>query len=235
MGNHPKLALRMVDQADGGPLGLCDGPASPEEIYLLVGVDSSAQVESQMQVQQSGGRARTNGGAFFCQGPVPSDIGAVAGGAADGGILVSDLAIEHDLSSGVIADVFVSQQGDQALLQGSKAAFDLAFGLRAGSDQMGYAQSGEGALELGAGITVIGHGIVAKEAEAIGVYHHGQAVLEKEAAKMLEMIPSGVGGDKDGTQEFAGMIIDGQQQGLLFLGGPPLVDGGVVLPQFIDA
>ena len=140
MGNHPKLALRMVDQADGGPLGLCDGPASPEEIYLLVGVDSSAQVESQMQVQQSGGRARTNGGAFFCQGPVPSDIGAVAGGAADGGILVSDLAIEHDLSSGVIADVFVSQQGDQALLQGSKAAFDLAFGLRAGGYEMSHAQ-----------------------------------------------------------------------------------------------
>ena len=31
------------------------------------------------------------------------------------------------------------------------------------------------------------------------------------------------------------MIIDGQQQGLFFIGGPPLVDGGIVLPQFIDA
>jgi hypothetical protein len=31
------------------------------------------------------------------------------------------------------------------------------------------------------------------------------------------------------------MIIDGQQQGLLFRGWPPLVDGGIVLPQFIDA
>jgi hypothetical protein len=31
------------------------------------------------------------------------------------------------------------------------------------------------------------------------------------------------------------MIIDGQQQGLLFTGWPPLVDGGIVLPQFIDA
>jgi hypothetical protein len=58
---------------------------------------------------------------------------------------------------------------------------------------------------------------------------------EKEAAKMLEMIPSSVGGDKDGTQELAGMIVDGQQQGLLFTGWPPLVDGGIVLPQFIDA
>ena len=31
------------------------------------------------------------------------------------------------------------------------------------------------------------------------------------------------------------MIIDGQQQGLFFIGGPPLVDGGIVLPEFIDA
>jgi len=193
----------MVDQADGGPLGLCDGPASPEEIYLLVGVDSSAQVESQMQVQQSGGRARTNGGAFFCQGPVPSDIGAVAGGAADGGILVSDLAIEHDLSSGVIADVFVSQQGDQALLQGSKAAFDLAFGLRAGSDQMGYAQGGEGALELRTGIAIIGHGIMAEEAEAVGVNGQRQAMLEEEATEMFEVIPGGIGRNKDRAQEFS--------------------------------
>ena len=31
------------------------------------------------------------------------------------------------------------------------------------------------------------------------------------------------------------MIIHGQQQGLFFIGGPPLVDGGIVLPEFIDA
>ena len=203
MGNHPKLALRMVDQADGGPLGLCDGPASPEEIYLLVGVDSSAQVESQMQVQQSGGRARTNGGAFFCQGPVPSDIGAVAGGAADGGILVSDLAIEHDLSSGVIADVFVSQQGDQALLQGSKAAFYFAFSLRAGSHQMGHPKGGESALELRTRIAIIGHGIMAEEAEAVGVNGQRQAMLEEEATEMFEVIPGGIGRNKDRAQEFS--------------------------------
>jgi hypothetical protein len=95
---------------------------------------------------------------------------------------------------------------------------------------MGDTQGGEGALELGTRSAVIGHGIMAKEAQAIGVHHHRQAVLEKETAKMLEMIPSGVRGDEDRAQEFAGMIIDGQQQGLLFMGGPPLVDGGIVLP-----
>ena len=52
---------------------------------------------------------------------------------------------------------------------------------------------------------------------------------------MLEVIPGGVGGDKDGAQEFARMVIHGQQQGLLFGGGPPLVDGGVVLPEFAHA
>jgi len=100
---------------------------------------------------------------------------------------------------------------------------------------MGYPQSGKGALELRTGIAVIGHGIMAKEAQPVGVHHHWQAVPEKEAAKMLEMIPSRVGGDKDGAQEFAGMIIDGQQQGLFFIGRPPLVNGGIVLPEFIDA
>lgn len=90
-------------------------------------------------------------------------------------------------------------------------------------------------MKLRTGVSVIGHGIMAKEAEAVGVHDHGQAVLEKEAAKMLKMIPSGVGGNKDGTQKFAGMIIDGEQKGLFFGSWPPLMDGGIVLPEFIDA
>jgi len=210
-------------------------PTAAQEVDLAVGVDAAFQMEGQMQVQQGGRRAGTRGRALLCQGFLPGGIGAEAGGAANGGILALNLADEHDLCGGIAADFFISQDCHQAFLQGSKAAFDLAFGLRAGSDQMGYPQSGEGALELGAGIAVIGHGIVAKEAEAVGVHDHRQAVLKKESAKMLEMIPSGVGGDKDSAQEFAGMIIDGQQQGLLFMGGPPLVDGGIVLPEFINA
>ncbi len=100
---------------------------------------------------------------------------------------------------------------------------------------MGHAQGREGSLELRTGITIIGHGIVAKEAEAIGIHDQRQVVLEKEPAKMLEMIPGRIGGDKDGAQKFSGMIIDGQEQGLFFAGRPPLVDGGVVLPEFTQA
>jgi hypothetical protein len=68
---------------------------------------------------------------------------------------------------------------------------------------MGYSQGGESALEFRTGIPVIGHGIMAEKAQAVGIHDQGQAVLDKEAAKMLEMIPSGVSGDKDGAQELA--------------------------------
>lgn len=88
-------------------------------------------------------------------------------------------------------------------MQGAKAAFDLAFGLRAGGDQMGHAQGGKGALKLRTRISVIRHGIVAKKAEAVGVHDQRQVVLEKETAKMLEMIPRGIGGDKDRAQELS--------------------------------
>lgn len=146
-----------------------------------------------------------------------------------------EFPVEHDLSGGIAADFFIGKEGHQAFLQGSEASFDLALGLRVGGDQMGDAECGEGALELGAGITVVGHGVMAEEAEAVGVDHHGQAMLEKEAAKMLEMIPSGVSGDKNRAQEFSRMIINRQEQGLLFFGWPPLVDGRIVLPEFINA
>lgn len=159
-----------MDQGDGGAFGWSNGPTAAQEVDLIVGIDAAAQMERQMQVQEGHRRARTDGRALLRQGLVPSGIGTQAGGAANGGILMGDLAIQDDLSRRVIADVFVSQKRHQALLQGSEAPFDLTFGLWAGGDQVGYPQGGEGALELGTGITVIGHGIRAKEAEAVGIH-----------------------------------------------------------------
>lgn len=235
MSDRPELSERVMDEGDGGSFGRSDVPALAKKVDLVVGVDPSFEMESQMEVQQGCRRTWAREGALFCQGLLRGRIRAETGGAANGGVLALNFSFENDLRGGIAADFFIGQDGHQAFLQGAKTAFDLAFGLRARSDQMGHTQSGEGALELGTGIPIIGHGIMAKEAEAIGVHDHRQAVLEKEAAKMLEMIPSGVGGDKDRAEKFAGMIIDGQQQGLLFMGWPPLVDGGIVLPKFIDA
>lgn len=51
----------------------------------------------------------------------------------------------------------------------------------------------------------------------------------------LEMVPCGVGGDKAAGEVFAGVVVDGQQEGLLGVARPPLVDRGVVLPEFAHA
>ena len=210
-------------------------PALAQKVDLVVGVDPSFQMESQMEVQQGCRRTGTCDGALFCHGFLPGRIGAEAGGPANRGILALNLALEHGLGGGIVADFFIGEDGHQALLEGAKAALDLAFGLRTGSDQMSYTERGEGSLELRAGIPVIGHGVMAEEAQAVCVHHHRQAVPEEKAAEMFEMIPGGVGGNKDRAQKFSRMIIDGQEQSLLFIGWPPLVDGGIVLPEFIDA
>jgi hypothetical protein len=156
-------------------------PALAKKVDLVVGVDPAFQMESQMEVQQGYRRTGTRGGTLFCQGLLSGRIWAKAGGAAKGGVLALNLAVEHDLCGDIVADFFIGKDGHQAFLQGSKTAFDLAFGLRAGSDQMGDPQSGEGALELGTRITIIGHGIMSKQVKTVGVHDHQQAVLEKEA------------------------------------------------------
>jgi len=224
-----------MDERDARAVGWGDLPATSQKVDWVVGIDAAFQMECQMQIQEWGRWTGTRGGALFGAGLLPGSIGAEAGGAAAGSVLALNLAVEHALGGSIGGDFFIGQNGHQAFLQGAKAAFDLAFGLRAGSDQMGYAQGGEGALELGTGIPVIRHGIMAKETQAIGVDDQRQAVLQQEAAKMLEVIPSGVGGYEDRAQELAGMIIHGEQQGLLGRGRPPWVDGGIVLPEFAEA
>lgn len=51
---------------------------------------------------------------------------------------------------------------------------------------------------------------------------------------MLEMVPGRIGGDKAAREIESRVIIAGEQEGLLGGGGPPLVDGTVVLPEFAN-
>jgi len=76
---------------------------------------------------------------------------------------------------------------------------------------------------------------MAKQGQAIGVERHREAVEGKGVAEVLEVVPGSVRGNKDGGQKFARVVIERQQQGLLIGIGPPLVNGGVVLPQFAQA
>lgn len=136
LGHDPELALGMVNESDGVASRGTDGPAPTQEIHLLVGVDAAAEVQRQMEIQQRGIRAGTQDGALFFLGFGASVVWGEAGGAADGAVLTDQLAGQQFLSGGVIGDLLEGQQGDDAFLEGAKAAFDFSFGLRAGRDQM---------------------------------------------------------------------------------------------------
>ena len=58
----------MVNESDGMPSGGTDGPTATEEVDLVVGVDASAEVEGQVEIQEAGVRTRTQNGALFCLG-----------------------------------------------------------------------------------------------------------------------------------------------------------------------
>ena len=129
---------------------------------------------------------------------------------------------------------FVSQEGDQAVLEGAEAAFDFAFGLGIRSDAVGRAQRGEGTLELGVGIEPVGGGGVAEEGQAVGIKTGGQAVDFQERTEVGEVSPGGVAGGEGAAKDFTGMVVEGQDEAGVVLGGPPRMGRGVVLPQFAD-
>lgn len=189
LGDDPELALGMVNKRHGMASGCSDGPATTQEVHLMVGIDASSEVQGQMEIHQAGVGARTHDIAFFFLSLGASVVGGQAGGAADGAILTGQLAGEQFLGGGVIGDLLIGQKRDEALLEGAKTAFDFSFGLRAGGDQMGDAQGGEGALELRARIAAIACGLMAEQGQAIGVEGHGQAVEGESAAEVLEVVP----------------------------------------------
>jgi len=211
------------------------GPVFTKEVQGVVGVEPALEVECQVQVEQ---RHRGHGAvvvAFFLQGEVPSCVGRQVGGATDMVLVVpGDLRLQQRVGGGVVGDFFVGQQGDQAVLQGAEAAFDFAFGLGIGGDAVGRAQRGEGALELGVRVQPVGGGGVAEERQAVGVQTGGRAVELQERTEMGEVSPSGVAGRESAAENFAGVIVEGQDEAGIMLGGPPRVGRGVVLPEFAD-
>ena len=137
----------MVDDGDGRASGECDVPAPAQEINLLVGIDPAAKLKREMKVQQGAGGTETHRRAFLFERFVPSVVWGQSGSAADGGVLMRDLAVENFLGGRIGAHLFKGQQCEQSFLESAEAAFDFAFGLGAGSHEVGDAQGGEGAVE----------------------------------------------------------------------------------------
>ena len=88
-------------------------PALTKEVDLVVGVDASFEMESQMEVQQGFRRTGTRHGTLFCQGRLPGRIRAETRGAANGGVLALNLSVENELCGRIAADFFIGQDGDQ--------------------------------------------------------------------------------------------------------------------------
>jgi len=235
LGHHPELALGMMNDRHRLAGGRTDGPAATEEVDLLIGVDAAPQMQRQMQIQQAGVRTNDPDGA-----PRGLRLGAgyVRGqprGAADGAVLASQFAVQQFLGGSVRGDLLVGQQGEQSVLEGAEAALDFTFGLGTGSDQVRDAQRGECALKLRARIAPIGGGLMAEQSQSIGIEGQRQTVDGEGAAEVLEVVPGGIGGHEGAGEELAGMIIDGEQEGLLVVGRPPLMDRGIVLPELANA
>lgn len=132
-----------------------------------------------------------------------------------------NLGLEQGVGILVVGDFFIGQEGDEAVLEGTEAAFDFALGRGVGGDAVSHAQRGEGALELGVCVEPVGSGGVAKEREAISVKAGWRAIFFNQGTKMGEVCPSGIAGSKSAAEDFAGVIVQGQNEAGVLCGGPP--------------
>ncbi len=231
--NDPEVLFWMVDEGDGLAADRGHGPMFAEEVEGEVGVESTLVVEGQVEVQQRHGGWGAVVVALFLEGEVPGGVGGEAGGAAGLMLVVpGDLGLEQGVGVLVVGDLLEGQEGDEALLEGVEAALDFAFGLGVGGDAVGRPQGGEGALELGVGVEAVGRGTMAEEGQAVGVEGRRQAVLFQGRAQVHEMAPGRVAGGEGGGDDFAGVIVEGEDQRRIGLGRPPRVRGGVMLPEF---
>lgn len=234
MFDDPEPELGVVDEGDGGFGSAGDLVIAALEIDGVVVVDAALLAKGKVEVEQRRGGCGAEALGAGQQGVFPDGEGDEAGAALAGAVLALEFHLKDVVGVLGGGDFGVGQEGDEAALEGAETAFDFAFRLRTGGDEVGDAQRGEGALELGAGIAPIGRRLVAEQSEAIGVQRQRQAVAGEGATEVVEVVPGGIGGHEGAGEEFAGMIIHGEQQGLFVVGRPPLVNGGVVLPEFVD-
>lgn len=234
--DDPEALVGMVDDGYDFIWHRSDGPVFTQEVQSIIGIEAALEVEGQMQIQEGHRWDRAQVVAFFFEGQFPGGVGGQVGGATDLVLVVPvDLDLEQSVGVFIIGDFFISQEGDQAVLQGAEAAFDFAFGLGIGSDAMSHAQRSEGALELGMGVEPVVGGGVAKERQSIGVKAGGRAVLFDHRTKMNKVRPSGIAGGEGAAEDFTGVIVQGQDEVGITFGGPPGMRRTVVLPEFADA
>lgn len=99
---------------------------------------------------------------------------------------------------------------------------------------MGNVQGAQSALELASWVAIIIGGTGAEKAQAIGVNGLRQADEFEGGAEVAKVFPGGVARHEASGPKKAGVVVNGEQEGLFLVGGPPLMNGAVVLPKFSE-
>jgi hypothetical protein len=82
-------------------------------------------------------------------------VGDFTSGRVFRGILALDFHLEDFAGAFVGVDLCMSQECDEAFLEGVESAFDFACSLRGWSNEVGYTNGSQGALELAARVEVV--------------------------------------------------------------------------------
>ena len=172
----------------------CGGDLQGASIELdgvvVMDLASAAQREVEIKKRARGARAHSVVGVQKCL--LEDLVGDQAGGGMACIVLAFDFHLEDFVGVGVRGNFGMGQKGDHAFLEGAKAAFDLAFGLRGRGDEMCDIETAQRTLELASGIAVVVGRAWAKEAPGIGVDGLRQAVGLKGATEVAEVFPCGI-------------------------------------------
>lgn len=197
-------------------------------------VDATTAAQGEVKIEKRGKRNRPYTPDSRERLRLPYINRCCAEGAVDGAILAGDFHLKDNVSLHPCGGAGVGEQGDETSLKSAEAAFDFALGLRGGSDTMCDTETSEGSLKFANGIAVIAAGTWPEETQAVGVNALGEAPFFEGLPKVLEMVPCRIGGHEAACEVEPRVIVGGEQEGLLGGGGPPLVDGAIVLPEFAD-
>ena len=132
----------------------------------------------------------------------------------------------------MVADSFEAEKGGEAFLPEVELSFDLAFGLRVFGDEVTHAKTSQGSLKLGQGVGVSSFaGLVAEEAEAVGIEVFGQSVDLENFSDVIKVGEGGFGFDKASSDDAARGIINGEGKDLELAARPPLMGRAVMLEE----
>jgi len=190
MFDDPEAAVRMVNEGDsfaesGGDFIVVAIEVNGEDV-----VDAAGTAKGKVEVEQRGWRRGTYA-AFAPLGlRVPDFEGShLVDGAIDGAVLACDFHLENVVGLLVSFGTSVREECHESALEGAKAAFDLALGLRGGGDQMCHTKPAESALKLAFRIAVIVAGAWAEETQAVGVNDLWKPPCLEGFTEVLEVIP----------------------------------------------